>query len=93
MQNFSKTHKRKRFDLDKKKPIRMCIVCRERFLQNTLLRFQIKESKIVKFSAFGRSAYICQNCVKKDEKTLKKAFSRHNKGEITPNLEEICPLN
>lgn len=67
----------------------MCIVCRERLLQKELFRLQIKDKQVLKFQGFGRSFYICQNCTQKDEKTLKKAFSRHNKGEITPNLKEI----
>lgn len=43
-------------------PVRMCIVCRERFLQHSLSRLQYRDSKLQVFSGFGRSFYVCQGC-------------------------------
>lgn len=71
--------------IDEKKGIiriRMCVLCRERFSQNELLRLQIKSDKVVDFTGFGRSVYLCKACEKKDEKTLIKAFSKANKGLV-----------
>lgn len=70
-------------------PIRMCVVCRGKGAQKSLLRLQVKFGKAVKFTGFGRSFYLCELCAKKDEKTLQKAFSKSNKGFVEPNLREI----
>ena len=43
-------------------PVRMCIGCKGRFLQNKLLRLQYKESKLLVFSGKGRSFYLCREC-------------------------------
>ncbi|EES90187.1 DUF448 domain-containing protein [Helicobacter canadensis] len=43
-------------------PIRMCVVCRERFEQRQLIRLQYKDSKLSLFNGQGRSFYICKNC-------------------------------
>ncbi len=54
------------------KPTRMCVVCRGRFEQNTLLRFQTNSGKILEFSKIGRSFYMCKNCISlKEEKLVK----------------------
>ncbi len=42
----------------------MCISCRKRFLQKTLLRLSIGEEKIVFFAGVGRSFYLCSACLK-----------------------------
>jgi predicted RNA-binding protein YlxR (DUF448 family) len=57
------------------KPIRMCIVCRGRFEQNTLLRFQTNNGKILEFSKSGRSFYMCQACIALDEAKLIKLLN------------------
>jgi predicted RNA-binding protein YlxR (DUF448 family) len=46
-----------------KEPVRMCIVCKERFLQKVLLRLQCKNGQLIEFSGVGRSFYICKNCI------------------------------
>ena len=50
-------------------PIRMCIVCRQRFAQKELNKFK----KNLEISTFGRSFYVCDECMKKDEKILQRA--------------------
>ena len=47
-------------------PIRMCVVCRQRFAQKKL-------NKNLEVSTFGRSFYVCDECMKKDEKILQRA--------------------
>ncbi len=44
-------------------PVRMCIVCRGRFLKSQLIRLQYKEGELIKFSGVGRSFYVCRDCV------------------------------
>jgi len=46
-------------------PIRMCIICRERYDQHKLLRLQ-KLDDIVRFSGNGRSFYLCKACLQKE---------------------------
>ncbi len=58
-----------------KKPIRMCIICRERYEQNRLIRFQLKSKKLVEFTKVGRSSYICDECIKLDKKRLEKILN------------------
>lgn len=44
-------------------PIRMCIQCRQRQIQSSLIRLQCKENTIQAFSGIGRSLYVCLACV------------------------------
>ncbi|MEP0814958.1 MAG: YlxR family protein [bacterium] len=49
--------------VDRREPIRTCLGCGERHPQNYLLRFNLRNGKIVLLSAarqsFGRSIYLC----------------------------------
>ena len=64
--------------------IRMCVVCRARSGQESLLRLQIKNGEFCEFSGVGRSFYVCENCIPKCEKPLQKRF------KTTKNLKEIA---
>ncbi|MBM0636511.1 DUF448 domain-containing protein [Campylobacter sp. VicNov18] len=57
-------------------PIRMCIVCKNRFEKNVLLRFKIVLGDISTKTECGRSLYLCQNCIEKQDKILQRAFSK-----------------
>lgn len=46
-------------------PMRMCIVCRDRFPQAQLIRLQYKDSVLVRFCGVGRSFYLCPTCKEK----------------------------
>ncbi len=71
-----------------KEPTRMCIICRGRFSQKILYRFQVKDRKIIKYEKLGRSFYICQGCIKNGEKKLKKIVI--NKFRVkSKNIEEF----
>lgn len=59
----------------KKITIRMCVVCRERYEQKSLLRFQLNSEKILEFSGYGRSFYICKKCICKDSEKLVKILN------------------
>lgn len=56
-------------------PIRMCIVCRERSLQESLQRLQIVDGELVLFSKIGRSFYICKACMANNEKKVVKILN------------------
>ena len=64
--------------------VRMCIVCRKRYTQDSLIRlkFYKEKQKIVEFNGTGRSYYICKECLlhsKKIEKYLAKTLVFQNK--------------
>nr|WP_277619064.1 DUF448 domain-containing protein [Sulfurovum riftiae] len=48
----------------------MCISCRSRHPQKSLIRLKQDGKEIVAFDGTGRSFYLCQVCVR-DEKKLK----------------------
>lgn len=63
---------------------RMCVACRGRFRQDSLLRLQIVCGKVVAFHGFGRSFYLCESCLesKNCEKIIGKIFKIDNAKEI-----------
>ena len=65
-----------------KKPIRMCVVCKKRFLQKELLRYSIQEQKIVKHCGFGRSLYLCFLCKEKNREKATKILNGKHKIDI-----------
>jgi len=68
----------------------MCIGCRVRLPQKELVRLSCKDKELQKYLGFGRSFYLCKECIKEGEKVLKKALSRACKKEIKiNNLEKI----
>ena len=75
------------------KIIRMCIVCRMRYIQSILMRFQCENKRIVTHTGVGRSFYICKECI--NSKHLHKSLNRvckknFNKEEVIRNLKEIA---
>lgn len=60
----------------KNRPIRMCVICKQRREQHTLNRYRIKNFT---FSAdeSGRSFYICNDCLHKDGVNFKKILSKY----------------
>ena len=65
----------------------MCIICKTRFKQENLFRFWLKNKKPVLNLKYGRSSYICSNCLNADKKNTKKAFLKY--GLIQEELKEI----
>lgn len=71
-------------------PIRMCIACRARLKQGELFRLRkVGKEEVVKFNGFGRSFYICRDCVKNDKTKnhLRKIFT--DSKDLIVKLEEI----
>ncbi|PKN15119.1 MAG: DUF448 domain-containing protein [Deltaproteobacteria bacterium HGW-Deltaproteobacteria-24] len=80
------------------KPLRMCVVCRSKISQKQLLRLQCDENKkLVPFQNYGRSFYICNECIEyaftenKNKKKLEQTLFRvcKNKDEYIIQLKEI----
>lgn len=72
-------------------PIRTCVVCRVKFSQKLLNRLQCVDGKLSSFSGYGRSFYICKDCLKEDEKKIEKSLYRtcKNKDNYIGQLREI----
>jgi len=73
--------------MNKQHPVRMCIVCRKRFLQHELKRFQYIDGGLKEFTKSGRSFYLCGDCI--SSKQLIKKFSSFLKIPKT-DAETIC---
>lgn len=73
-------------------PIRMCISCRNREIQDKLLRLQCVNGELDSFKGMGRSFYLCKNCITQ-EKKLSKALMRQcrsgDKDKFMNRLKEI----
>jgi predicted RNA-binding protein YlxR (DUF448 family) len=68
----------------------MCIGCRKRLAQRELVRLSCIDGEIYKHSGYGRSFYLCNECIKSGEKVIKRALSKVCKKEIKINsLEKI----
>lgn len=72
-------------------PVRMCVVCRERFAQVELVRLQCRNGKLEPYANEGRSFYLCHLCV--DHKKAPGQLSRQCKNgasaELMNRLKEI----
>ena len=69
------------------KPIIMCVVCKSRFYQKELYKFRSLNGEIILNLGNARSFYICENCIQKDIKDLRKPLTKFGKNSI--NLKEI----
>jgi len=56
-------------------PIRMCIACRSRYPQNSLIRLKQDGKDVVAYDGRGRSFYLCDSC-RRDEKRIKGLVKR-----------------
>ena len=67
--------------MKKLQPIRMCIACRSRHPQNTLIRLKLSGKDVVAFDGVGRSFYLCDVCVNNEKKVkgLVKRFKQDAK--------------
>jgi len=63
--------------MKKSQPIRMCIACRSRNPQNTLIRLKLSGKEVIAFDGNGKSFYLCDACVK-NEKKVKGLVKRFN---------------
>ncbi len=72
-------------------PIRMCIACRSRYPQNTLIRLKQVEKEIIAFDGTGRSFYLCRECLENPRKVegLSKRF-RQDKEKFVVFLRALA---
>ena len=73
----------------KYQPTRMCVVCRKRLTQKSLLRLQCYEGELKSFSGVGRSFYLCQECLNDDKKTQKSLMRICKTGEKEKLLNKL----
>jgi predicted RNA-binding protein YlxR (DUF448 family) len=76
--------------MKKNNPIRMCITCRKRESQKTLMRLQLVDNSIVTYQGFGRSIYLCQECSLNEKKMngMAKRF-KVARSEVSTILKEL----
>jgi len=76
--------------MKKSQPIRMCIACRSRHPQNTLIRVKLSGKEVVVYDGIGRSFYLCCDCVKNEKKVkgLVKRF-KQNEERFVKLLKEL----
>ena len=76
--------------MKKSQPIRMCISCRDRHPQKSLIRLKLEDKNIVVFDGKGRSFYLCDSC-SKNEKKIKGLVKRFKQDEeqFTKLLKEL----
>ncbi|WP_295418360.1 DUF448 domain-containing protein [Sulfurovum sp.] len=66
--------------MKKSQPMRMCISCRSRYPQNTLIRLKLEGRDVIGFDGTGRSFYLCDIC-SKNEKKIKGLTKRFKQDE------------
>ena len=73
-------------------PIRMCIACRSRYPQKTLIRLKQVEKEIIAFDGKGRSFYLCRECLENPRKVegLSKRF-KQDKEKFILFLRALVP--
>jgi predicted RNA-binding protein YlxR (DUF448 family) len=73
-------------------PTRMCVSCRTKDIQSSFLRLQCRDGELESFTGFGRSFYLCKDCLN-DEKKLTRALMRqcrsNEKDKFMNKLKEI----
>jgi predicted RNA-binding protein YlxR (DUF448 family) len=76
--------------MKKSQPTRMCIACRSRHPQNTLIRLKLSGKDVVVYDGQGRSFYLCDDCVKNEKKVkgLVKRF-KQDKERFIKLLKEL----
>jgi predicted RNA-binding protein YlxR (DUF448 family) len=66
--------------MKKSQPIRMCLACRSKYPQNTLIRLKQEGKDVIAYNGLGRSFYLCDIC-SKNEKKIKGLVKRFKQNE------------
>ncbi len=66
--------------MKKSQPIRMCIACRSKHPQNTLIRLKQEGKDVIASDGKGRSFYLCDIC-STNEKKIKGLVKRFKQNE------------
>ncbi|ARE79928.1 DUF448 domain-containing protein [Campylobacter helveticus] len=70
-------------------PIRMCVLCKNRFKQNTLYRFRVEDNELCIYAKCGRSVYLCEACILKENHKWQKVLSRACKNMIKTSQQDL----
>jgi len=73
-------------------PLRMCISCRTKDAQNKMLRLQYTNGSLERFTGYGRSFYLCNECIlseKKVTKSLMRQCKSPDRDRLINKLKEI----
>ena len=62
-------------------PIRMCISCRERNAQDSLVRLQYINASLEAYNGSGRSFYLCKDCLSQEKKAIKSLMRQCKSGD------------
>ena len=68
----------------------MCIACRDRHPQNTLIRLRQDGKEVIVFDGKGRSFYLCVCCVKNQKKV--KGLAKRFKQELERFIKLLTEL-
>jgi len=63
-----------------KEPIRMCLSCRQRYTQKSMIRLQQYANQVIKYQGYGRSFYLCMDCIE-NRKKIKNVTKRLKQDE------------
>lgn len=76
--------------MKKSQPIRMCISCRSRYPQKSLIRLRLLGTEVVQYNGTGRSFYLCRMCIENQKKVkgLVKRFKQDSE-RFTKLLTEL----
>jgi len=76
--------------MKKSQPTRMCIACRSRHPQNTLIRLKLLGQDVTAYDGLGRSFYLCEQCIQNEKKVkgLVKRFKQDTE-QFTKLLKEL----
>ena len=68
----------------------MCIACRSRHPQNTLIRLKLLGQDVTAYDGLGRSFYLCEQCIQNEKKVkgLVKRFKQDTE-QFTKLLKEL----
>lgn len=78
--------------MNKNNPVRTCVACKVKFSQNLLKRYRLVGKNLECGKGDSRSFYLCDGCLQKDDKILKKIIDKQTKGALgldAPKLKEI----
>ncbi|RLA71359.1 MAG: DUF448 domain-containing protein [Epsilonproteobacteria bacterium] len=76
--------------MKKSQPIRMCLVCRSKHPQNTLIRLKQEGKDVTASDGLGRSFYLCDICSTNEKKIrgLVKRF-KQNETQFTALIKKL----
>jgi predicted RNA-binding protein YlxR (DUF448 family) len=70
-------------------PTRMCISCRQRDVQEKLLRLQCIDSLLEIFQKKGRSFYLCNECLCQEKKVIKSLMRQCRGGDKDKHMNKL----